>query len=62
MLDPNAPGKWGPQNGVTALGQANDIPVTGQWDGKATGLGIFRDGMWLLDYKRKRRLERPRRR
>src|SRR5260370_30428281 len=33
------------------LGQAGDIPVTGDWNGDGRQkAGIFRNGMWVLDY------------
>src|SRR6266545_887262 len=33
------------------LGQASDIPVVGDWNGDGlTKVGVFRDGLWILDY------------
>ena len=32
-------------------GAAGDIPVVGDWDGDGhPSAGIFRNGMWVLDY------------
>ncbi len=36
-----------------AFGTAGDIPVAGNWNGSADGeskIGVFRNGMWYLDY------------
>jgi hypothetical protein len=35
-------------------GQAGDVPVVGSWTGRARdGIGVERDGAWLLRHKRK---------
>jgi surface antigen len=32
-----------------AFGEAGDVPVAGNWDGKGSdSVGVFRDGLWLL--------------
>jgi serine-aspartate repeat-containing protein C/D/E len=34
----------------TAYGNANDLPIVGEWNGSGTkGIGIFRNGTWILD-------------
>jgi hypothetical protein len=36
--------------GVSTFGQAGDIPLVADWDGTGVKrLGVFRNGMWLLD-------------
>ena len=40
-----------PIDRIYGIGQAGDIPVTGDWSGDGrTKIGFFRNGMWLLDY------------
>jgi hypothetical protein len=56
-LDYNGDGQWG-GCGTTAdpdrcytFGMAGDIPVVGDWSGNgAPKIGVFRNGMWYLDY------------
>jgi len=34
----------------TSYGNATDLPIVGDWNGSGTkGIGIFRDGTWILD-------------
>lgn len=46
----NPPGKT-PVDVIVNLGQQNDVPVVGDWNGSGTDkVGIFRNGLWVLDY------------
>jgi hypothetical protein len=49
----NGNGQWdGPSvDRATALGQAGDVPVVGDWNGSGLAkVGVFRCGVWVLDY------------
>jgi uncharacterized repeat protein (TIGR01451 family) len=53
VIDLNGNFQWdGPGiDRAMVLGQAGDIPVTGDWNGDGRRkAGIFRNGMWVLDY------------
>ena len=56
-LDSNGDGQWSgcgttpSSDRCYSFGQAGDIPVVGDWNGNGVSkIGVFRNGMWYLDY------------
>jgi len=51
-LDSNGNGVWDgtPIDQGSSFGQANDVPIAGDWNGTGTKkIAVFRNGVWLLD-------------
>ena len=51
-LDLDGNGVWGgcTADGCYNFGMANDVPITGDWNGDGkTKIGVFRNGWWYLD-------------
>ena len=51
-LDLDGNGVWGgcTADGCYDFGMANDVPITGDWNGDGkTKIGVFRNGWWYLD-------------
>src|SRR5260370_136173 len=51
FLDANGDGRWDAGETLGYIGQSGDIAVVGDWNGSGTKkIGIFRNGLWVLDY------------
>ena len=53
LLDMNGNGRWDgdPTDRLRVFGQTGDTPVVAHWNSEASDkIGIFRAGLWILDY------------
>jgi hypothetical protein len=58
-IDTNRSGAWQPEDKALSFGLPGDVPVAGDWDGSCVPrLGVFRQGVWILDWKKHRQTRR----